>query len=571
MATGLRQTLAAAIQRSSTTANWAATGSDPSVGNVYMSNAHPAAPAPVPAMPFGFGAPNLFGFFNNAPPPQNPPQMQAPLPTQGQPPPAVSSTFPPEGAGSEEKTHEIERLRRELRKADEKSNFFRNQVITLQQQVSSMGTPVMAQNAMASMPEEIARLRSELAEERAARQSLQHQLQAGGHHHGNGDVAPLQARIWELEKELASLRGERAGGHGMLSAPSTPSRSISGTFGASPAVHGQPREPAPGSPLPHGGHAPSPYGGNLSYRGDALDPHENSGGPRRAVIIGCDYQGKIGTLRAGIADALQWARFFMKRCGLREEDIRLLTDDTSHYQQKECSIATRDNIRRALTWLVARAVQGDQLYFVFCGHGAQIVAEEFAGQKRCENAVVPTDVCAEGDQPRVVSDTDVHKALLRVPGGAQATLVYDCCHAGQPLDRSGLDYLTEYVGRGRVDYDKLKGHPVLPRFLDLQQWKMKPTPAEAVRESMLRCQAVQWAACSNGQFCVELPIDERPRGVFTYMFVQALLKAGVQASSEALLQEMLALTAQLKGRWRLQQDVRMVLSRSTSNMQQFLR
>lgn len=37
--------------------------------------------------------------------------------------------------------------------------------------------------------------------------------------------------------------------------------------------------------------------------------------------------------------------------------------------------------------------------------------------------------------------------------------------------------------------------------------------------------AAQWAACANAQFCVELPIDDRPRGVFTYMFISALLKA----------------------------------------------
>jgi len=318
----------------------------------------------------------------------------------------------------------------------------------------------------------------------------------------------------------------------------------------------------------------SPFRQQLHFRGDPLDPNENPGGPKRALIVGCDYPGKIGTLRAGVADAQQWARFFMKRCGLAEQDIRLLSDDPNQYQQKarpDCVVATRDNILRAVQWLVARSAHGDQLFFVFCGHGAQIVTEEYAGQKLCENACVPTDVCEGGDQPRVVSDTDIHKALQAVPSGAQVTLIYDACHAGRPLDRSGLDYLTEYVSRGRVDYDKLRGHPVLPRFLELQQWKARALPAEAMRESTLRCQAVQWAACANAQFCVELPIDERPRGVFTYIFISALLKAGAQATSGQLLHEAKSLTANLKGRWRLQQDVQCACCQATSDLQQFLR
>jgi len=306
---------------------------------------------------------------------------------------------------------------------------------------------------------------------------------------------------------------------------------------------------------------------------DLLDPTESPGGSKRVVIVGCNYPGQTGTLRAGVADAQQWARFFTKRCAVPEKDIRLLTDNSEVYMQsdRESAVATRDNIMRALQWLTSRSATGDQLFFVFCGHGVQVVAEEFAGQRLCENAIAPTDVGADGTTPRVVSDSDVHKALQMVPSGAQATLIYDSCHAGSPLDRQGLNYLTEHIKRGNVDYEKLKGHPVLPRFLELGHWKVRPTPPEAVRESCLRCQAVQWAACANEQFCVELPIEEKARGVFTYIFICALLKESVSASSDKLLQEMRSLTASLKGRWRLQQDARMVVGSSTSGAQKFLR
>mmetsp|Transcript_91924 Transcript_91924/g.263287 ORF Transcript_91924/g.263287 Transcript_91924/m.263287 type:complete len:315 (+) Transcript_91924:1278-2222(+) len=311
--------------------------------------------------------------------------------------------------------------------------------------------------------------------------------------------------------------------------------------------------------------------------GDPLDAAQNPGGSRRAVIIGCDYPGKIGTLRAGVGDAQQWARFFTKRCGISEQDIRLLTDDQSQYSQKsqpDAAVATRDNILRALQWLTTRSVPGDQVFFVFCGHGAQLVAEEYAGKRLCESVLVPTDACDSEDpaHPRVVTDGDVHRALLKLPEGAQATLIYDSCHAGKPLDRAGLDHLTEYVSRGRVDYEKLRGHPVLPRFLELQQWRTRPAGgAEAVKESNLRCRAAQWAACANEQFCVELPIDDRPRGVFTYILISALLKVGPSAASSLVAQEARQLTADLKGRWRLQQDVQFAYCKKSGEPQQFLR
>jgi hypothetical protein len=170
-----------------------------------------------------------------------------------------------------------------------------------------------------------------------------------------------------------------------------------------------------------------------------------------------------------VADAQQWARFFTRRCGVSEKDIRLLTDISEVYTQSdsETAVATKDNIMRALQWLTARSATGDQVFFVFCGHGVQVVAEEFAGNRLCENSIAPTDVGADGNSPRVVSDSEVHSILQVMPSGVQATLIYDSCHAGSPLDRQGLNYLTEHVKRGNVDYEKLKGHPVLPRFYNL--------------------------------------------------------------------------------------------------------
>lgn len=459
----------------------------------------------------------------------------------------------------DEKGREIERLRKEIRKVEEKTSFFRNQVNTLQQQLNTMD-PMSSATAVAlpghsASEDEISRLRQGLQQEQARTRQFRAQLTSPSTAHSGGDVERLRARIGELEQELADIRhGGPSSGINSVATPTRSSfsrRSISGA----------------GSEFSQSLLGSSPQHG----RSDLLDPSANPGGSKRAVVIGCNYPGQTGVLRAGATDAQQWARFFTKRCSMPEKDIRLLTDSKEQQSVREL-IPTRDNIMRALQWLCSRSASGDQLFFVFCGHGVQVVAEEFAGQKLCENSIAPTDVLSDGgSHPRVVSDTDVHKALSLVPSGAQVTLIYDSCHAGSPLDRSGLNYLTEHVKRGNVDYEKLKGHPVLPRFLELGHWKVRPTPPEAVRESNLRCQAVQWAACANDQFCVELPIEDQTRGVFTYILICALLKVGVSASSESLLSEVRSMTSSLKGRWRLQQDVRLVVANSASGSQKFLK
>eukprot|EP00438_Fugacium_kawagutii_P029796 Skav227169 [mRNA] locus=scaffold502:463861:478016:- [translate_table: standard] len=176
----------------------------------------------------------------------------------------------------------------------------------------------------------------------------------------------------------------------------------------------------------------------------------------------------------GLSPDMGRYRFFQSRCGFdAEKDIRLLADDPSHVPVESLN-ATRDNMLRGLTWLafsssgaagkavgaaalpqVSNCHPGDQLFFVFCGHGAQ-------DKRLCECALVPTD-CIDGkdcdraslevdtahEQPRLVRDYEVHQALATLPSGVQVTLIVDGCHAGQPLDRTE-DHRFAAIGRGHV-------------------------------------------------------------------------------------------------------------------------
>jgi hypothetical protein len=470
---------------------------------------------------------------------------------------------------------EIARLKREVRKSEERVEFFRHQTIVLQQRLSSADGPVgpvggaAPQEEMDSLRKENHELKQKMHELEAQCSALRSQVINQRPLSGDDPaVTSLRERLKELEQKSGGGGGGGGNANTFASKPPDPHSLASpmrnGAMGGPEFGGALNASPQPSAAL----RAPSQWGG------DPLDPSVSAGGRARAVIIGCDYAGQVAALRAGVTDSQQWARFFTRVAKLPERDIRLLTDDPSDYQNKphpQRHVATRDNILAAMTWMAHDLQPQDQVFFVFCGHGTQVVVEEFAGQRLCENGIVPTDVHADGEHPRVVSDTDLHQVLRHVPAGVQVSLIYDCCHSGQPLDRDGLNFLTNHVNRGRVNYEKLKGHPVLPRFLELGQRPVRPMPPEAAVNSKLRCQAVQWSACGNEQFCVELPIEERPRGVFTYVFISAALKVGTSGHSEALLQEMQNLTTQLQAKWRLQQDVKMCLGGSASPAQPFFR
>lgn len=564
----LRAPLAAAVQWSSPTPSRPC--SEGAVGRVYSSaqHNHGGAPAAGYIHMSNAGPQQGHGTLPQQPQPQA--QPQAHQPQLGMV-PCERMAQPTERERSEEQ--ELERLRRDLRKTEEKANFFRNQVLTLQRQVSSMSSPIMAQQDATALPEELGRLRQdvaslrqELGEERMQRQNLEQQLQ-GFRNLGFKDpeavshaLQDLQGARQEQQSQVESLRQQLSTTQQLLE-----------TEAMSRMAHPQGHSSMASHVTVPSGSFPTVFESTQMVVSEAFGvetPMDLHCRPNRALIVGCDYPKKPGTIRAGIVDAMQWYRFFQSRCGFDEKDIRLLADDAGNVPVESLS-ATRDNVILGLKWLVSNCHAGDQLFFIFCGHGAQVPVYESPDRRLCECALVPTD-CIEGqEQPRLVRDYEVHQALATLPSGVQVTIIIDGCHAGHPLDRTS-DHRFEAIGRGHVDYDKLRHHPVLPRFFELPEWKVqKPSPLAL---SLLRCQAVLWSACANDQFCVELPIDEcRARGVFTYILMSALLKTGVQASCAQIFWEAKELTSQLKGRWRLQQEMQFHHCQATTEMRPFFR
>ncbi len=111
--------------------------------------------------------------------------------------------------------------------------------------------------------------------------------------------------------------------------------------------------PPPTAPQEFGHGAPEGY--TFQY--------SNCSGKRKALIIGINYFGQEGELKGCINDTKNVSAFLVERYGYKREDMVILTDD----QQDPRMIPTKENILRAMSWLVRGAQPNDALFLHYSG------------------------------------------------------------------------------------------------------------------------------------------------------------------------------------------------------------
>jgi metacaspase-1 len=91
--------------------------------------------------------------------------------------------------------------------------------------------------------------------------------------------------------------------------------------------------------------------------------YSNCSGHRKALLIGINYFGQRGQLRGCINDVRNMSQYLNESFGYKREDMVILTDD----QQNPMSQPTKQNILRAMHWLVKDARPNDSLFFHYSG------------------------------------------------------------------------------------------------------------------------------------------------------------------------------------------------------------
>lgn len=172
----------------------------------------------------------------------------------------------------------------------------------------------------------------------------------------------------------------------------------------------------------------------------------NCSGRKKALLIGINYIGTSNQLRGCINDVNAMFNFLTSVGGYLANDIVLLTDNNN----QPSHLPTRDNILRAMSWLVNGAQPGDSLFFHYSGHGGQekdLNGDEISGYDEC---IYPVDFKSAGS----IIDDIMHDIMVKpLPAGCRLTGIFDSCHSGTALD---LPFTYRAQDGGLKEYNILK-------------------------------------------------------------------------------------------------------------------
>ncbi|XP_061999198.1 metacaspase-1-like [Rosa rugosa] len=156
-------------------------------------------------------------------------------------------------------------------------------------------------------------------------------------------------------------------------------------------------------------------------------PPPNVHGRKKAVICGISYRNSRDELNCCINDAKCMRYLLITKFKFPEDSILMLTEEETHPHK----IPYKNNIRRALCWLVQGCQPGDSLLFYFSGHGSRqrnYHGDEVDGY---DETLCPLDFETQG----MIVDDEINAAIVRpIPHGVKLHAIIDSCHSGTILD-----------------------------------------------------------------------------------------------------------------------------------------
>jgi hypothetical protein len=113
-----------------------------------------------------------------------------------------------------------------------------------------------------------------------------------------------------------------------------------------------------------------------------------------------------------------------------------LTDDNPN----PISQPTKNNILRAMQWLVQGAEPNDSLFLHYSGHGGQTADLDGDEEDGSDEVIYPVDFKQAG---HIVDDQMHHILVKPLKAGVRLTAIFDSCHSGSVLD---LPYIYSTKG-----------------------------------------------------------------------------------------------------------------------------
>ncbi|KAL2756252.1 hypothetical protein ACRALDRAFT_1042633 [Sodiomyces alcalophilus JCM 7366] len=291
--------------------------------------------------------------------------------------------------------------------------------------------------------------------------------------------------------------------------------------------------PPPPSGFQRFGHgAPDSYGFQYS----------NCTGKRKALLIGINYFGQDGELRGCLNDVKNISAFLSERYGYKKEDMVILTDD----QENPVGQPTRNNILRAMHWLVQGAQPNDSLFFHFSGHGGYTEDEDGDEDDGMDEVIYPVDFKEAGH----IVDDEMHAIMVKpLQPGVRLTAIFDSCHSGTALDlpyvystkgvlkepnlakEAGEGLLTAVTAYASGDMTR-----VLSSIMDFGKKALKGDKAHEYTKATRTSPAdvIMWSGSKDDQTSADATIANRATGAMSHAFITSL-RANPQQSYVQLL------------------------------------
>ncbi len=221
----------------------------------------------------------------------------------------------------------------------------------------------------------------------------------------------------------------------------------------------------------------------------------------KAFLVGINNYSALNELQGCVNDITDTADFLVSRCGFKQDDIRLLSDER----------ATARNIRERLAWLVAEVASGDRIYFHYSGHGTQIATRNKKGEPDGYDEVIcPVDFDFDSEQS-MIRDKEFLRIFKGVPEGVSFVWVSDSCFSGG-LSRGILPKNARYKTY-RLPVD------IAWRNSSAEIRQLSPL---GIKGAAKKLNAVLLSGCAETQESADAEFNGRYNGAFTYYMLKNL-------------------------------------------------
>ncbi|CAE6415745.1 unnamed protein product [Rhizoctonia solani] len=305
----------------------------------------------------------------------------------------------------------------------------------------------------------------------------------------------------------------------------------------------------------HPGGTPSTGNPHMPPTGQQIyGPSQNNGpqmsfeysmctGKKKVLSIGINYFGQQGELRGCINDTNNLCDFLVRQFGYKQGDIVKLTDDATNPNQ----MPTRENIIKAMQWLVKDAHPNDSLFFHYSGHGGQTKDLDGDEADGYDEVIYPMDFEHAGH----IVDDDMHSIMVKpLPPGCRLTAIFDSCHSGSALD---LPYI--YSTEGKIKEPNLladAGQGLLNAGMSYARGDMggvfkgigsliktatggqKKADEYAKQTRTSPADVISWSGCKDSQTSADTVEGGEATGAMSYAFIEVLRQKPQQTYQELL-------------------------------------